>query len=346
MFRLKRLLFILLILSFAAVETFGSGQDRAGTAAAPELRIPVGARYLAMVGAPIATVSGLEAIYWNPAGLDLSTTNANAMFSYRQYIADMNMDFVAVSGRLGSVGTLGLSFRSLNIGNINVTTMDQPDGTGEILSPNYFVLGLTYSKQLTDRVAIGANFNIINESFGRVSGSSFSFDAGVEYRDLFSVSGLAVGVVVKNLGSSMKYSGNALFKMAEDPTSSRGPTYYQIDAASAQLPSEIAIGVSYLKRFDEQNSLSVSGTFQNNNYTYDNYKIGLEYSFENTFYLRGGYLFTPQATSATPDIFQNYSLGAGVNLMKYSGIDLSVDYAYVPVKYFSANNVFSIRIGF
>ena len=346
MIRLQRLLCILLIFSFAAVEAFGSGQDRAGTSAAPELRIPVGARYLAMGGAQIATVSGLEAIYWNPAGVDLSPTDANAIFSYRQYIADMNMDFVAVSGRIGSMGSIGLSFRSLNIGNINVTTMDQPDGTGQILNPNYFILGLTYSKQLTDRVSIGANFNLINESFGRVSGSTFSIDAGVEYNDLFSVSGLAVGVVVKNLGASMKYGGNALFKLAEDPNSDRGPTYYQMDAQASQLPSEVSIGVSYMKKLDDQNSLTVSGTFQNNNYTYDNYKVGLEYSYRNTFYVRGGYVATPQATSETPDIFQNYSLGAGVNLKQFSDIDLELDYAYVPVKYFTANNVFSLRLGF
>ncbi len=346
MFHLKRLLFILLILSFSAVETFGGGQNRAGTSGAPELRIPIGARYLAMGGSPIASVTGLEAIYWNPAGVDLATTDANALFSYRQYIADMNMDFVAVSGRLGELGSLALSFRSLNIGDINVTTMDQPDGTGEIISPTYFVLGLTYSKQLTDRVSIGVNFNLINESFSNVGATGFSFDAGVEYKNLFDVQGFAVGVVVKNLGASMKYGGNGLFVQADQSNGSRGPTWYQIDAASADLPSEIGLGLSYQKNIDEQNSISVSASFQNNNYSYDDYKVGLEYSFKDILYVRGGYLFSPQSNDLTPNIFQNYALGVGVNLKQFSSIDLSVDYAYVPVKYFDANNVVSIKFGF
>ena len=63
------------------------------------------------------------------------------------------------------LGTIGVAFRDLSIGDINVTTLDQPDGTGEIISPTFFILGLTYSKQLSDRISIGANFNILNESW-------------------------------------------------------------------------------------------------------------------------------------------------------------------------------------
>ncbi|MBK7229642.1 MAG: PorV/PorQ family protein [Ignavibacteriales bacterium] len=346
MFHLKRVIFLLLILSFSVVETFGGGQNRAGTSAAPELRIPIGARYLAMVGAPIASVTGLEAIYWNPAGVDLSLASANALFSHRTYLADMSMNYAAVSGKVGDLGSIGLSFRSLNIGDINVTTMDQPDGTGQIISPGYFVIGLTYSKQLTDKVSIGANFNLINETIDKVASSGFSFDFGVSYKNLFDVKGLALGVVVKNLGGTMKFSGNGLFVQANDQSSQRGPTYLAIDGASAELPSEIAIGLSYLQSFDEENSLLLSSSFQNNNYAYDDYKFGLEYSYKNLLFVRGGYLFSPQSTDGTPNIFQNYAVGVGVNLKEVSNIDVSVDYAYVPVEIFDANHVFSISFGF
>jgi len=345
MFHMKRVIFILLILSFLGIETFGGGQNRAGTSGAPELRIPVGAKYLAMVGSPIASITGLESIYWNPAGVDFSLTEANALFSYRSYIADMNVNFAAVSGRLGDLGSIALSFRSLNIGEINVTTMDQPDGTGQIINPNYFIIGLTYSKKLTDRVSIGANFNLINESIDRAGTSGFSFDFGVQYKNLLAVQGLDLGVVVKNLGPAIEYDGNGLYVQAESE-GERGPTYLKVDAASAELPSEIAIGLSYQKRFDEENVVTISAAFQNNNYTYDDYKIGAEYSFKSIFYARAGYLYTPQATDETPNIFQNYSVGAGINLKQFSGIDLSVDYSYVPVKYFDANHVFAISFGF
>jgi hypothetical protein len=351
MIHLKRLLLILLIFGFSAAEVFGGGQNRAGTAGAPELRIPVGARYLAMNGSAIATVSGLEAIYWNPAGVDLSATDANAMFSYRQYIADMSMNFAAVSGRMGELGTFGLSFRALSIGDINVTTMEQPDGTGQIFSPSYFTVGLTYSKRLTDRISVGANFNIISENIDKVDATGFSFDFGVIYNDLFSVPGFAVGVVVKNLGPSMSFSGNGTYVLANDQGSSRGPTYYQFQAATSELPSEIGIGLSYTRHFDEENSLVVSAAFQNNNYTADDYKLGFEYNYKELLFLRAGYNYNEgnifsTSVDGAPTIWQNYAFGVGVNTKEFSNIDLSVDYAFVPTQYFDANNVFSLRFGF
>ena len=345
MIYLNRLLFTFLIFVFAAIDIFGGGQNRAGTSAAPELRIPVGSRYLSMGGADVALVSGLEAIYWNPAGVDVSENDANAIFSYRKYIADMNMSFVAVSGKFGELGTIGVSFRDLSIGDINVTTLEQPDGNGQIISPTYFVLGLTYSKQLSDRISIGTNFNIINESWTGVSATGFSFDAGVEYRDLFSVPNLSLGVVVKNLGASLKYSGTAMWTTATDPNSNRGLTFYEVGAQSSELPSEISLGVSYSRNIDEDNKFTIAGTFVNNNYTYDNYKGGLEYSYKNILFLRGGYLYSPQSNTLNPDIFQNYTVGAGINFEQFTSVNVSFDYAYVPVKYFDANNIFTIKMG-
>jgi len=345
MTRFYRLFFVLLILIFGTGEVFSQGgQDRAGTTAAPELRIPVGGRYLAMSGSPIASATGLEAIYWNPAGVFLTDVNASAIFSHRQYIADMGMNFAAVSGNFGSFGTLALSFRSLDIGDINVTTLDQPDGTGEIINPTYFILGLTYAKQLSDRISVGATFNIIDESWANVSASGISFDMGVQYRDLF-ISGLSFGVVVKNLGGTMQYDGGGLFIQAEGDDD-RGTTFYKLAAGKFELPSEVGLGISYKREIDDDNLLSFSGAFTNNNFTYDDYKLGIEYSYADILFIRAGYLFSPQSSDETPNIFEDYSLGFGLNTKGFSGFDISVDYAYVPVKYFDANNTFSIRVNF
>jgi hypothetical protein len=345
MIRFNRLLFALFIFVVSADIYSQGGQDRAGTSAAPELRIPVGAQYLAMNGSAVAIAKGLEAIYWNPAGVYLSETNASALFSYRSYIADMSMSYAAVSGNFGEFGTLGISFRDLNVGDINVTTLDQPDGTGEIISPTYFVLGLTYSKLLSDRVSIGANFNLINESWANVSATGFSVDAGVQYRDLFT-SGLSIGVVVKNLGGAMEYGGSGLIIQADDPNSERGTTFYEVTAAAFELPSEIALGVSYTRALNEENFLSISGAFVNNNFAFDDYKVGLEYSYKNIAFLRGGYLFSPQADQQRMNIWEDFTLGAGLNLREFSSLDISVDYAYIPVEFFEANNTFSIRVNF
>jgi len=346
MIHFNRLFLIPLILICFVVEAFGGGQNRAGTAAAPELRIPIGSRYVAMGGADVALVSGLEAIYWNPAGVSVGGNDANAMFSYRQYIADMSMSFAAVSGNFGEFGTIGVSFRDLSIGDINVTTLDAPDGTGEVISPTFFVIGLTYSKMLSDRISIGANVNVISESWTGVSATGLSLDFGVQYRNLFELPGLSVGVAVKNLGTTMEYDGTALWVQGSALQENRDVTFYQIGAQSAELPSEIALGVSYIRNIDEENKLTIAGSFVNNNYTFDNYKAGLEYSYKDIFFVRGGYLFSPDSDDEVPNIFQDYSLGVGINFMEFTDINVSLDYAYLPVKYFDANNIFSLRMGF
>ncbi len=347
MTHLKKLLLVLLICAFAVGESFGSGANRAGTNAAPELKIPVGSRYLAMAGANVSSSQGLESIYWNPAGVAITETGANALFNYRSYIADMNMSFAAVSGEFGGLGTLALSFRDLNVGQIPVTTTTNPDGTGELYSPTYFVLGLTYSKALTDRVSVGASFNIINESIPGASANGLSFDIGVQYRDLLDVTGLAVGVVVKNLGGAMQYDGSALWVQAAASGADRSPTFYKVVAGSFELPSEISLGLSYNKQFDEENSLLVAGTFTNNNYSYDEYRVGAEYNYKKMLYLRAGYLASPQASTDTdPNIYQGVSFGIGLNFKNFTDMDISVDYAYIPVKYFGQNNSFTVRFGF
>lgn len=299
-----------------------------------------------MGGADVALVSGLEAIYWNPAGVSVGGNDANAMFSYRQYIADMSMSFAAVSGNFGEFGTIGVSFRDLSIGDINVTTLDAPDGTGEVISPTFFVIGLTYSKMLSDRISIGANVNVISESWTGVSATGLSLDFGVQYRNLFELPGLSVGVTVKNLGTPMEYDGTALWVQGSALQENRDVTFYQIGAQSAELPSEIALGVSYIRNIDEENKLTIAGSFVNNNYTFDNYKAGLEYSYKDIFFVRGGYLFSPESDDEVPNIFQDYSLGVGINFMEFTDINVSLDYAYLPVKYFDANNIFSLRMGF
>ena len=346
MSKINRLLFTFFLLVSWSIVTLGSGISKSGTAGASELRIPIGARYLAMGGSQIAAVSGLDAVFWNPAGLDFAQSNANAMFSYRKYIFDMSINNVAVSGKFGNLGSVGISFNSFNIGDINVTTEDQPDGTGQIISPTYFILGLTYSNKITDRISVGANFKLVNESFGRVSGSAFTVDAGVQYRNLMNIKGFSLGIAVKNLGGSIKYDGNAAYIKGTQSGSDREPTWYKIEAETNPLPSEMSIGLSYEAELDDINALTIAGTYTNNNYTFDDYKAGLEYSYDNTLYLRGGYIYSPLATEDNPNIFGTYSFGAGLNFMQITNINLSLDYAFVPVEYFDVNHVFSLRIGF
>lgn len=343
---MKKVLYLLVLFACVTFVAYSGGQNRAGTSAASELLIPVGARYVAMGGSPVATATGLESIYWNPAGVDITEKSANAMFSYRKYIADINLNYFAVSGKFG-FGSIALSLRTLDFGDIPVTTVEEPDGTGELFSPTFFIGGLTYSKRLTDRIAVGVSLNFIHESWPRVSANGVALDFGVQYRDLFKVPGLSIGVVVKNIGFPMKYSGPGLWIQAVSPGTDRGLTFYKIEAAEFDLPSVIEIGFAYKLMIGERSGFNFAATFQNNNYAYDEYRVGIEYSFGDLLYLRGGYLLTPEATEEIPYPFQNFTAGVGLNFTNVGGLDISLDYAFIPpAKFFATNHVVAIKVGF
>src|SRR5512145_1561131 len=66
-----------------------AGDDRLGTSGAPELRLPIGARNVGMSGANLGAVSGVESIFYNPAGIVGNDSPTEVMFSNTQFIADM-----------------------------------------------------------------------------------------------------------------------------------------------------------------------------------------------------------------------------------------------------------------
>jgi hypothetical protein len=320
------------------------GGNRAGTSSGSQLLIPVGARYLSMGGAAAAVGEGAESIFWNPAGLAHMQTQSSVMFSYMPWIADIGVSYGAVGIDMGGFGVVGASIKALSIGEIAITTVDMPDGTGETFSPTYFVAGLSYAKKLTDQVAFGANFNVVSERLPRAAATGLSVDAGIQYKNVGNVEGLLLGVVVKNLGPNLKYDGPGLYREATDLNSAKSSSYLKIAAASFELPSQIEIGLAYKTMVADIGSLTVSGLFQNNNFDYDNAKVGGEFAIKDMAFIRGGY-------SMGLDMAEDYdyilgpTFGAGVHL-KTGGVDFWIDYAFRAVEFFDNSNIFSIKIGF
>lgn len=344
----KALIVSLTILTLVSVQVFAAAPNRAGTNAAPELTIPVGARYIGMGGASTANVSGLDAIYWNPAGIDRMSYRAGVMFSQMTYIADISLSYVSLAAKFPGVGSVGLSFKSLGMGDIAITTEDQPDGTGAKFSPQFITVGLSYSRALTDRVAVGASVKLISETIDRVSASGIAFDIGVQYQDLGDVKGLSIGVVLKNLGPGMKFDGNGLLRKADPLDVERSSSFYKIVAGTDELPSTLDIGLSYKLVLPANNSIDFQTTFVNHNYDDDYANLGAEYSFSNMVFVRGGYAMPltnrEDATGANPHIF-GFAVGGGFKY-DFGGVTMAIDYAYRDVEYFSGNNVFSIALGF
>ena len=321
--------------------------DKAGASAAPELLIPVGPRSIALAGSSLATASGIEALYWNPAGLARSPHTANAMFTHMSYIADIGVEYLAISNTFAGFGTLGFSMKALSFGDIPITTEDQPDGTGEITSPTFVTIGGTFSRLLTDRIAVGLTLNMITERMERVNTSGIAFNVGVQYNGVGGIEGLALGVVVKNIGPQMEYTGNGLLRTGQVDDISRPGSFYLVKAAAAELPSVMEMGLGYEANLNEAGKLRFTGLFQNNNFADDEYRGGVEYSYDDLVFLRTGYNYIPK-NGEVQNIYSGpngWSFGFGVHTI-LSDVDLSVDYGYRAVQFFGGNQVVGLSLGF
>jgi hypothetical protein len=335
--------YFLIIALFASSSIFASGGSRNGTAGATELLIPVGARGVAMSGSTLVGATGVEALYWNPANLARGDMGTNVLFSHMNYIADITVQYGAISTNIEGFGALALSLKSLNIGSIAVTTVDHPDGTGQTYTPGYLTLGLTYSRLLSDRISVGVTANLISEKIDLVSATGIAFNVGISYKNLGNIDGLSFAVVLKNLGPQMKFDGSGLNILASSTDLLRTPQYYKVDAAGFELPSTLELGLGYQFNINANNGVMVNAVFENSNFYGDEYKVGLEYGFNKLVYLRAGYDFIPDIDEDA-NIY-GFTAGFGINY-SLSGLDLKLDYAYRATKYFDANHVFTVALGF
>lgn len=334
----------LILLLFS--EMFASGGKRNGTAGAQELLIPTSARGIALGSANLATIHSLDAIYYNPAGVGVSENTAEAMFSYMSYIADIGYTFAAVSVNFESFGTLGFSFRSLDFGDIAVTNERNPYGTGSTFSPTFVVLTLTYANALTDRIRVGANINLITEKIMSTGASGVSVDAGIQYTNVAGVEGLDLGISLKNLGPQMSYDGSDLLRKAQEniDASKRGTQFYKISAASFELPSQLFLGLSYTNHFSDLYSTTISTAFVNNNFANDEYNFSLEFDYDNLVYLRGGYSFVNEGLDVEEESLFGPTFGAGFKIK--GDMNVTFDYGYRWARYFDANHILSVKVGF
>ncbi len=344
----------LFLLAAAVLLTVSSPQagtgKRRGTAGALELLIPVGSRGTGLGGNVNSMVYGIDALHWNPAGLALSPAPAEIMVSHFKYIADINVNYAAGAAKFG-FGNIGISVKSLDFGEIPVTTEQQTEGTGESLNPAFVTIGLTYSRQMTDKISFGATAKIISEKILRTSASGFAFDFGLQYAT--SLKGLKLGIVLKNLGPNMKFDGSDL-ESRQPPAGSEPGTRnrnFRISLAAFELPSTLEMGISYDLGLGEGNNLTVGGNFTNHNFGLDQYGVSAEYVLNKAIFLRGGYALAYDSdqskfVSQSDEYLFGPSFGAGVKMKLGESMDLNLDYAYRTAEFFDDNQWFTITLGF
>ena len=118
------------LLAFAAAAGPASAQTNTGTTIGQFQLIEPDARVAGMGNAGVSMYEGLRAVYYNPASIG-RVKSIEAVFSHSAWIADITYDWVGIAIPLGTRGTAYGTVTSLNSGEMDVRTVDQPLGTGE-----------------------------------------------------------------------------------------------------------------------------------------------------------------------------------------------------------------------
>ena len=304
---------------------------KVGTSAANWLKVESGTRGIAMGGSQVASGRGISGAYYNPASIAF-IEGSEVYYSKSNYLAGITHNTIGYGTRLTPTDYFALHLFYLDSGDMEVTTVPSPNGTGEMFNVLDISLRLIYGKQLTDRLRIGGSIKYIREEIYTMQMQSFVFDLGSNFNT--GIYGLKLGMSVSNFGPDVQFTGEGLNKVVPDSTDISGKLSKITQKFSVPLVFRLGIE-KYLIGEDEEsiNRLTVSADAINP-IDYTVYVgIGAEYSWNNMAFIRGGtHLFHDTA---------GLSLGGG---LKWSMV--VVDYAYVNYGVLKETHQFGISLNF
>lgn len=317
---------------------------RVGTTAAPFLKIGIGARALAMGEAITSQAEDVTGLFWNPAGI-ANTNKLQLLFNHYSYIADMNYEYGGIIVPVAGFGTIGAFIGSFGYGEIERTTIQSPEGTGEKVSANSVVVGLSYGRALTDRFSIGANVKYVREQIWHSYSTGMAFDIGVLYKAFYK--NIKLGMSISNFGTEMQLNGRDMLVQHDINLSFAGNNENinaNLETEKFPMPILFRMGLSadILKDFLEIPDYSWIVAFDaihpSDNKEYLN--IGTEVNIYNMLSLRGGY-----RELMLEDREGGLTFGVGLKLDVLGGT-MNIDYANVDFGRLDHQNKFTLILSF
>ncbi len=289
------LVLIMLVAVLGLLPSSSHGQAKVATTGAQFLELGVSARAMGMAEAYTAVANDVTAVYYNPAGLT-ALWGREAAFTYIAMPADVGYGFAAFAQPLESVGgVVGVGVYALSSGEMIESDYDYPHGTGRTFGWNDFALGVSYGRYLTDRFSIGVTLRYIGQFVHDYSANGWSADVGTSYDT--GHRGFKIAMVITNFGPDMT--------MIEKPY---------------PLPINFKFGgcINVIEAEDHILTFAAEGAHPSDNL--EEYNAGLEYSFRDRYFLRGGHRFNYDE--------DGFAAGAGMRLPFGDDRSISVDYAF------------------
>ena len=350
---------MVILLGLTAPQALAGNKDRSGQAGAAQLLINPWAASSGWGNAGMSRVHGLDAMFGNVAGIS-SCNKLDIDFTYTDWLHGCSINVISfgVLARVGESSVLGLSFMSFGIGEIPITTYENPDpyvlGT---FKPNLMNINLAFSHSFSHSISGGFNLKVISESIKDMSGIGVALDAGIQY-----VTGpfdnVHFGITLKNIGPTMKYSGDGLaYKAFLTQGTTQQFTVVQ-RADEFELPTQLSIAAAYDWIMGDDNRLTIAGNFSSNSFTNDQITLGLEYGWREIFLVRAGYTYENGIwakggvidNAECMNVNRGLSAGLSVQLPLSKKEDnttkLAFDYSFRDTYTFKGTHSFGVRINF
>jgi outer membrane protein OmpA-like peptidoglycan-associated protein len=348
---MKKVLVFGALLCLFIQSTYAGNPDRKGEAGALELNINGYARSAGFWDLNVAGVKGLEAERLNPAGVGY-TQSTEIIASYTSWLTGSGVNIVqgGFATRFKS-NAVALSINALNFGGIDKTTTALPEGDGSVFKPTFINIGLSYAKNFSlgsnkvmgdNLITGGITLRLVSEIVGNVTATGFAFDAGLQYTT-GKKENVHFGVSLRNVGTSMKFTGDNLAYIGLAEAGNYQVTYTQ-RTNTFELPTQLNMGISYdwylgrkveisPKKFTQFYRLTFLGQYTANAFGNDNWGLGAELAIREIFMIRTAYrfengIFNGESSSTA---YNGFAAGMTINVpfkKDNSGPSLALDYGF------------------
>ncbi len=319
---------LIILALFICLATTLPAQGNLGQSGANFLQIPADAKGAALGGAGVASITGAPGLFWNPSsiaqieGIDLSV-------AYTNWFLDTRLTYAAAATSLGEASSLGLTLTSFSMDDTEITTEQNPGGTGELYSAGNLAVGLAYARQMTDRFSFGVTGKYIQENIWNSTASQVALDIGSRYRTDFK--NLVLGMAVRNVGGTLLFSEDAEdVKSRLDEEAARdednNPRIERL-SPGYRLPQVFHVGVTFdaLQTHFMTWKMMIDADIPSDNT--ERIILASELGFSDRIFLRGAY--------RDGFDFSHLSFGAGLKF-PLGGNSLRLDYAVVLSDHFGA----------
>ena len=349
----KTIIFILLIFSFLG---YSQKERRVITTAVPFLMISSDARASGIGEQGVATSFDNFSQHWNPSKYVFSENSSGFGFSYTPYLSkivnDVFLGNLTYYRKKSERSAWSFSLKYFSLGDIDV--LQNPLDIPVIESPNEFTFDAGYSLKLTDNFGLGVTGRFLLsdvklQTFDAESQASTSVAvdiSGFFQSDIISFGRnngiLRAGFNISNLGPKMKYSDlgqesfipsnlkiGSGFEFLYDNSNSLTVSFEinKLLVPTPSIPIYDSSGTEIIA-YKQDDIGFLSGVFKSFGDAPDGsseelkeltYSFGLEYSFNQSFFLRSGY-FTEHELKGSRKFI---TLGTGFRTNSNLSIDLS-----------------------